>query len=139
APSSSRTACCPGPGPRPPRPAAWKARSWSACNGCGPRTLLAIAALVGAYYFLLPELAKVSNPLPALESAQWAWVLVAIAFSALTYLASAIGLLGGVSVRVPFWPTVLTQGASSFVNLVSPSNVGGMALHTRFLQNTGDD
>jgi glycosyltransferase 2 family protein len=102
-----------------------------------PRHLLAIAALVGAYYFLLPALAKVGNPLPALESAQWAWVLVAIAFSALTYLASAIGLLGGISVRVPFWPTVLTQGASSYVNRVSPSNVGGMALNVRFLQKAG--
>ena len=62
---------------------------------------------------------------------------MAVAFSALTYLASAIGLLGGVSVRVPFWPTVLTQGASSFVNRVSPSNVGGMALNVRFLQKAG--
>jgi uncharacterized membrane protein YbhN (UPF0104 family) len=102
-----------------------------------PRTLLTIAALVGAYYLLLPQLAKVGNPLPALESAKWAWVLVAIAFSALTYLASAAGLLGGISVRVPFWPTVLTQGASSFVNRVSPSNVGGMALNVRFLQRAG--
>jgi glycosyltransferase 2 family protein len=102
-----------------------------------PRHLLTIAALVGVFYILLPQLAKVGNPLPALESAQWAWVLVAIAFSALTYLASAIGLLGGVSVRVPFWPTVLAQGASSYVNRVSPSNVGGMALNVRFLQKAG--
>ena len=102
-----------------------------------PRNLLTIAALVGVYYILLPQLAKVGNPLPVLESAQWAWVLVAIAFSALTYLASAIGLLGGVSVRVPFWPTVLTQGASSYVNRVSPANVGGMALNVRFLQKAG--
>ncbi|MBV9208206.1 MAG: flippase-like domain-containing protein, partial [Actinobacteria bacterium] len=102
-----------------------------------PRNLLTIAALAGVYYFLLPQLAKVGNPLPVLESAQWAWVGVAIGFSALTYLASAIGLLGGVSVRVPFWPAVLTQGASSYVNRVSPSNVGGMALNVRFLQKAG--
>ncbi|MBV9094279.1 MAG: flippase-like domain-containing protein [Streptosporangiaceae bacterium] len=102
-----------------------------------PRHLLVIAALVGVYYVLLPQLAKVGNPLPVLESAQWAWVLVAIAFSALTYLASAIGLLGGVSVRVPFWPTVLTQGASSYINRISPANVGGMALNVRFLQKAG--
>jgi glycosyltransferase 2 family protein len=102
-----------------------------------PRNLLTIAALVGVYYILLPQLAKVGNPLPVLESAQWAWVLVAIAFSALTYLASAIGLLGGVSVRVPFWPTLATQGASSYVNRVSPANVGGMALNVRFLQKAG--
>jgi len=102
-----------------------------------PRTLFTIAALVGVYYILLPQLAKVGNPLPALETAQWAWVLVAIAFSVLTYVASAIGLIGGVSVRVPFWPTLLTQGASSYVNRVSPSNVGGMVLNVRFLQKAG--
>jgi glycosyltransferase 2 family protein len=102
-----------------------------------PRNLLTIAALVGAYYFLLPQLAKVGSSWRDLLSAQWAWILVAIAFSALTYLASAIALLGGVSVRVPFWPTVLTQGASSYVNRVSPSNVGGMALNVRFLQKAG--
>ena len=60
-----------------------------------------------------------------------------IAFSALTYLASAIALLGSVSVRVPFWPTVLAQGASSYINRVSPANVGGMALNVRFLQKSG--
>ena len=58
---------------------------------------------------------------------------VVIAFSVLTYLASAISLLGSVTVRLPFWPTVLTQGASSFINRVSPANVGGMALNVRFL------
>jgi undecaprenyl-diphosphatase len=57
--------------------------------------------------------------------------------SVLTYLASAVSLLGGVPGRVPFWPTVLTQGASSFVNRVSPANVGGMALNARFLQKSG--
>jgi undecaprenyl-diphosphatase len=98
-----------------------------------PRNLLTIAALVGVYYFLLPQLAKVGSSWRDLLSAQWAWIGVAIAFSALTYLASAIGLLGGVSVRVPFWPTLLTQGASSYINRVSPANVGGMALNVRFL------
>jgi undecaprenyl-diphosphatase len=34
---------------------------------------------------------------------------------------------------------VLAQGASSFVNRVSPANVGGMALNARFLQKSGVD
>jgi uncharacterized protein (TIRG00374 family) len=42
-----------------------------------------------------------------------------------------------VTIRLPFWPTVLTQGASSFINRVSPANVGGMALNVRFLQKSG--
>jgi undecaprenyl-diphosphatase len=102
-----------------------------------PRTLLAIAALTGAFYYLLPQLADVGSSWRAMQSAHWIWLPVVIAFSALTYLASAISLQGGVSVRLPFWPTVLTQGASSFINRVSPANVGGMALNVRYLQKTG--
>ena len=102
-----------------------------------PRTLLAIAALTGAFYYLLPRLAQVGSSWHALESAHWIWLPVVIAFSALTYLASAISLLGSVTVRLPVWPTVLAQGASSFINRVSPANVGGMALNVRYLQKTG--
>jgi glycosyltransferase 2 family protein len=102
-----------------------------------PRTLLMIAAAAGAFYFILPELAQVGSSWRAIQSAHWQWVAVVIAMSALTYLASAISLLGGVLSRVPFWPTVLTQAASSFINRVSPANVGGMALNARFLQKAG--
>ena len=52
-------------------------------------------------------------------------------------MASAIALTGSVPGHVPFGPAVLAQGASSFINRVSPANVGGMALNARFLQKTG--
>jgi undecaprenyl-diphosphatase len=102
-----------------------------------PRTLLAIAALSGAFYFLLPQIARVSSGWHALQSANWAWLPVIIALSALTYVASAIALIGSVPGHVPFGPAVLAQGASSFINRVSPANVGGMALNARFLQKSG--
>jgi undecaprenyl-diphosphatase len=102
-----------------------------------PRTLLAIAALAGAFYFLLPQIADVSNSWHALLHANWAWLPVIIGFSALTYVASAIALIGSVPGPVPFGPAVLAQGASSFINRVSPANVGGMALNARFLQKNG--
>jgi len=102
-----------------------------------PRTLLAIAAAAGAFYYLLPQLANVGSSWRAMQSAHWIWLPVIIAFSVLTYLAGAISLQGSVTVRLPFWPTVLTQGASSFVNRVSPANVGGMALNVRYLQKSG--
>ena len=102
-----------------------------------PKTLLAIAAATAVFYFVLPELANVESSWRAFQSADWIWLPVVIACSALTYLASAIALLGSVSVRLPFWATALAQGASSFVNRVSPSNVGGMALNVRFLQKAG--
>jgi glycosyltransferase 2 family protein len=102
-----------------------------------PRTLLAIAALAGAFYFLLPQIAQVSSSWHALQSANWAWLPVIIGLSALTYVASAIALIGAVPGHVPFGPAVLAQGASSFINRVSPANVGGMALNARFLQKSG--
>ena len=102
-----------------------------------PRTLLVIAALAGAFYFLLPQIAQVSSSWHALQSANWAWLPVVIALSALTYLASAAALIGSVPGHVPFGPAVLVQGASSFINRVSPANVGGMALNVRFLQKSG--
>src|SRR5690242_1842253 len=104
-----------------------------------PRTLLAIAAAAGAFYFLLPKLAQVGSGWNALLSADWAWLPLVIALSAVTYLASAVALMGAVRPRIRFWPTVLAQAASSFVNRVSPANVGGMALNARFLQKSGVD
>ena len=102
-----------------------------------PRTLLAVAALAGAFYFLLPRLAEVGSSWQAVQSASWAWVPLVIALSVATYLASAIGLMGAIPQRIRLWPTVLAQGASSFVNRVSPANVGGMALNARYLQKSG--
>jgi uncharacterized membrane protein YbhN (UPF0104 family) len=71
------------------------------------------------------------------QSANWAWVPLIIALSAATYLASAVALMGAIPQRIRFWPTALAQGASSFINRVSPANVGGMALNARYLQKSG--
>ncbi len=102
-----------------------------------PRTLLAIAAAASAFYLVLPKLAQVGSGWQAFLSADWAWLPVIIAASALTYLASAAALIGSVPIWLPVWPTVLTQAASSFINRVSPANIGGMALNARFLQKSG--
>ena len=102
-----------------------------------PKTLLTIAALAGAFYVMLPQLANVDDSFEAMGSANWWWLLAAALLSGSTYLASAIGLIGGVSEPLPLGPTVLTQMASSFVNRVTPANVGGMALNVRFMQKAG--
>src|SRR5262249_5883794 len=103
------------------------------------RTLLAIAAAAGAFYFLLPKLAQVGSSWRAVQLAHWGWLPLIIAMSVATYAASAVALMGAVAPRIRFWPTVLAQAASSFVNRVSPANVGGMALNARFLQKSGVD
>ena len=39
-----------------------------------PRTLLMIATLTGAFYFLLPQLANVDDSIEAIRSANWGWL-----------------------------------------------------------------
>ena len=102
-----------------------------------PRTLLTVVALTLAFYVLLPQLANVDESVQAMGSANWGWLLVAAVMSMLTYAASAIGLAGGVPQPLPFWPNLQAQMASSFVNRVTPANVGGMALNVRFMQKAG--
>ncbi|MBT2469440.1 flippase-like domain-containing protein [Streptomyces sp. ISL-66] len=101
-----------------------------------PRTLVSfIAGALGAY-FLVTQLAHVEFG-TTISEARWGWVGAAFAFSALTYFAAAMSLLGFVPERVPFLRTVLAQVAGSFVKLVAPAAVGGVALNTRFLQRAG--
>ncbi|MGW6705682.1 lysylphosphatidylglycerol synthase transmembrane domain-containing protein [Streptomyces sp. NPDC054956] len=101
-----------------------------------PRTLVSFIAGAFGAYFLLTQLAHV-NFATIVAEARWGWVGAALAFSALTYFAAAMSLLGFVPERVPFLRTVLAQVAGSFVKLVAPAAVGGVALNTRFLQRAG--
>ncbi|MEV6571670.1 lysylphosphatidylglycerol synthase domain-containing protein [Streptomyces sp. NPDC051577] len=101
-----------------------------------PRTLVSFIAGAFGAYFLLTQLAHVDFG-TIIAEAQWGWVGAALAFSALSYLAAAMSLLGFVPERVSFLRTVLAQVAGSFVKLVAPAAVGGVALNTRFLQRSG--
>ncbi|ULR53240.1 lysylphosphatidylglycerol synthase transmembrane domain-containing protein [Streptomyces deccanensis] len=101
-----------------------------------PRTLISlIAGAIGAY-FLLTQLTHIEFG-PLIENAEWGWVAAAVFFSALSYVAAAMSLLGFVPERVPFLRTIAAQVAGSFVKIVAPAAVGGVALNTRFLQRAG--
>ncbi|MYU23625.1 lysylphosphatidylglycerol synthase transmembrane domain-containing protein [Streptomyces sp. SID8352] len=101
-----------------------------------PRTLISfIAGAIGAY-FLLTQLTHIEFG-PLIANAQWGWVAAAVLFSAASYVAAAMSLLGFVPERVPFPRTVAAQVAGSFVKIVAPPAVGGVALNTRFLQRAG--
>ncbi|MEV1062462.1 lysylphosphatidylglycerol synthase domain-containing protein [Streptomyces sp. NPDC050263] len=101
-----------------------------------PRTLMSfIAGAIGAY-FLLTQLTHIEFG-PLVANAEWGWVAAAVVFSALSYVAAAMSLLGFVPERVPFPRTVAAQVAGSFVKIVAPPAVGGVALNTRFLQRAG--
>ncbi|MGI5378055.1 lysylphosphatidylglycerol synthase domain-containing protein [Streptomyces sp. CA-251387] len=101
-----------------------------------PRTLISFIAGAIAAYFLLTQLTHIEFG-PLIANAQWGWVAAAVLFSAASYLAAAMALLGFVPERVPFRRTVAAQVAGSFVKIVAPAAVGGVALNTRFLQRAG--
>ncbi|MET7480075.1 lysylphosphatidylglycerol synthase transmembrane domain-containing protein [Streptomyces sp. NPDC005648] len=101
-----------------------------------PKTLISfIAGAIGAY-FLLTQLTHIEFG-PLIENAQWGWVAAAVVFSAGSYVAAAMALMGFVPERVPFPRAVAAQVAGSFVKIVAPAAVGGVALNTRFLQRAG--
>ncbi|WP_351226367.1 lysylphosphatidylglycerol synthase domain-containing protein [Streptomyces sp. NPDC002133] len=100
-----------------------------------PRTLVSLIAGAIAAYFLLSQLTR--TDLTVVAEAHWGWVAAAVLFSALSYIAAAMSLLGFVPERVSFLRTVFAQVAASFVKIVAPAAVGGVALNTRFLQRSG--
>jgi undecaprenyl-diphosphatase len=102
-----------------------------------PATLLTIATLALAGYYLLPQLAGVDNFVDAARTAGLWWLALTVLASAMTYLGAAVAIIGSVPVRLQLWPTLLTQVASSFANRITPAKVGGMAINVRYLQRQG--
>jgi uncharacterized protein (TIRG00374 family) len=101
-----------------------------------PRTILSIVALTAAAYIVVPQLSSVNLP-TLIAQAEWWWAAVGLAAAAATYLAAALMLMGFVPERLPLGRTVLVQLAASFVKLVAPAAVTGVALNTRYLQRSG--
>ncbi|CAM5466101.1 hypothetical protein SALBM311S_06431 [Streptomyces alboniger] len=80
----------PPPGAADPLQARSNRPDWS---GVRPRTLISfIAGAIGAY-FLLTQLTHIEFG-PLVANAEWGWVAAAVLFSAASYFAAAMALLG---------------------------------------------
>jgi glycosyltransferase 2 family protein len=97
------------------------------------RTLVTLVASVVAAYLLIGQLSKVSLG-TVLQNSDWRWGALVVLLSALTYVGAAFELTGFVPERLSFIRTLLTQIAGSFVTLVTPAAVGGVALNIRYLR-----
>ncbi|WP_316522829.1 lysylphosphatidylglycerol synthase domain-containing protein [Kitasatospora brasiliensis] len=103
-----------------------------------PRTLLIVVGGVVAGWLLIPQLfAAEDNPIATLMDADPWWLVGALVAAAVSHVAAAMGFVGFVPERLDFRNAVLAQVAGSFVKLVSPGGVGGIALNTRLLQRAG--
>jgi len=98
-----------------------------------PRTLITLIAGVFAAYVLASQLANVSYS-KVLAQANPEWSLVALACSAATYVGATLAISGFVLERLNPVRTFLVQIAASFVILVTPAAVGGVALNVRYLR-----
>ncbi|TMR16140.1 flippase-like domain-containing protein [Nonomuraea turkmeniaca] len=101
-----------------------------------PRTLITIIASTIAAYILLSQLSQV-DVYKVITTANWAWSGLALVAAFVSFVAAALMLRGFVPEPLPLWRTVLVQFASSFVKLVTPPAVGGVAINTRYLQKRG--
>jgi len=102
-------------------------------------TVITVAALVLATYFLAPQLADLPGIVDEVAGANWSWTPMVLFCSAMTYVGAAMSLAGSVPNRVPAGPMLLTSVGSSFAGTLAPASVGGMALNLRFFQRLGID
>jgi len=101
-----------------------------------PRTLLTIFAGTIAAYLLLTQLGQV-NFSEVFQVADISWMLIGLAFSALTYLGATLALSGVVPEKLSFWKTFQAQWAASFATLVAPPTLGSVAINVRYLSKQG--
>ncbi len=101
-----------------------------------PRTLITLVAGVVAAYVLIGQLSQASLG-TVLQRADWRWGLLVLLLSMVTYVGATFELTGFVLERLSLVRTFLVQVAGSFVTLVTPAAVGGVALNIRFLRKAG--
>lgn len=101
-----------------------------------PRTLVTIVAGTVAAYLLLTQLGQV-NFRQVLHDTDTKWLLIGLGFSAMTYAAAAVNLMGVVPERLNYWKTFQAQWAASFATLVAPPTLGSVAINVRYLTRQG--
>jgi uncharacterized protein (TIRG00374 family) len=101
-----------------------------------PRTLLLLTLSVAAGYAVLNQLAEV-NLVNIFSAAQLNWILIAIAFSAITYIGATFALTAFITTKVNWLRAFIAQLAGSFLTLVTPPAVGAVTVNVRFLQRNG--
>ena len=100
------------------------------------RTIITLVAGVVAAYLLIGQLSRVSLG-TVFKHADWRWLALVVVLSVLTYAGAALELTGFVPERLSPVRTFLAQVAGSFVTLVTPAAVGGVALNIRYLRKAG--
>ena len=97
-----------------------------------PRSVVTLVGAVIAVYIVIGQLGR-KNFVPVLKHSDWRWIIVGVALSVITYVGASWSLTGFVLEKLNMARTFLAQVAGSFVTLVAPAAVGGVALNIRYL------
>jgi uncharacterized membrane protein YbhN (UPF0104 family)/membrane-associated phospholipid phosphatase len=94
-----------------------------------------LAGILLALAIAIPSLEGInwSSVQSEFSNATWGWALLAFLLWPSVPTAWATALMGCVNKDLPFVPTVLTQLACSFLNLITPNGIGGTALQIDYL------
>ncbi len=98
-----------------------------------------LAGILFALAIAIPSLTDVNwaSVQSQFENATWGWAVLALFLYPLVPISWATALLGCVNADLPFVPTVLTQLACSFLNLITPNGIGGTGLQLDYLHKEG--
>jgi uncharacterized protein (TIRG00374 family) len=102
------------------------------------RTVLSAVALTVVAYLVVGEFSGV-DVLGTLGRANPGWLAVAVAGSAVTYLAAAENLAAFVPKRLSIWRGFFVQLSTAFVGVAMPPTVGHVAVNSRYLHREGVD
>jgi undecaprenyl-diphosphatase len=101
------------------------------------RNLLPLVGALFAVNLLLPQVGQAQAAWAALGQASIPWLAATAAAGALTYLMSAIALIGAAGQRLAVGRTWAVQVAAAFTNRLAPAGLGGMATNVRYLEAGG--
>jgi uncharacterized membrane protein YbhN (UPF0104 family) len=100
------------------------------------RTVITLTIAVVAAWALLTTL-NFQEIAEVISEANPFWMVVAFVLGLITYVGSAMGLVGFSPEKLGLWRTTLVQVAASVVTLVAPAGVGPAALNLRYMQKRG--
>jgi len=101
------------------------------------RYFLLLVLLVIAIYVILPQLGGFKQSWHQLSHPETGWVILAIVFTALTYLAAAGTYCLLAFKRLYYWRTVLFQLAAMFINRLLPGGIGALGANFIYLKKSG--
>ena len=99
--------------------------------------LIQLVLLIALVYVAYPFISQVPTFTSQLRHMNWAWALLGLVVSSLTYVGAAGALWACANGLVSFKDLAIMQVANTFAATTTPAGVGGLALSTRFLQRGG--